>query len=316
MSRRTARSAALSVLTIGVSCGGDTDQTTAGGGSTVVADLAPGVAARVGEQDIEAALVQRVAAAQKIDAVQARERLVKDALYAEHARSELAAGGRVAVAERAALARVLLERLERDARAEGAPTEQELAEIAKVRWLEFDRPPSARTSHVVVLVQPKTDKAAARRLADRIAQEVRGITDATKFRERAEAVPKGGLRVHAESLPGVTADGRVVSERPLPPGAPSSFDVAFSAAANAIEEVGQQSPVVESIYGFHVILLEERLPEKRIPRESWPKLLGEEALTARARLREQELVERLERSTRIERDRAASALTAEVRVRP
>jgi hypothetical protein len=278
-------------------------------------NLRPGIAARVGEQEIEVALVKRVAGAQGIAPAEARDRLIGDALLAEHGRTELAPSGIVPVAERAALARALLERLSSEERAAGEPSDRELQAIAEARWAELDRPPAARTSHAVVLVQEGTDKRAAKALAERIAEAVRGITDAERFRERAKAVPADGLEVRVESLAPVTADGRVVPQRPTA-GPPARFDAAFAAAANAIGDVGGHSPVTESAFGFHVILLEERLPEQRVAAERRRQLLRDEALAVRMRRREQELVERLLRSTRVTHDRAAGALTAEIRVRP
>ncbi|MCE7889612.1 MAG: peptidylprolyl isomerase, partial [Sorangiineae bacterium PRO1] len=46
-----------------------------------VATLPDGVAARVGDDDISAELVARVAAAQSVSPAEARERLVSDALF-------------------------------------------------------------------------------------------------------------------------------------------------------------------------------------------------------------------------------------------
>lgn len=308
----TRRALSLALL-FACSCGGDT--AVAPPPNELRGDLRPGIAARVADQEIEVALVKRVAGAQSVAPEQARDRLIGDALLAEHARRELAGSGLVAVAERAALARALLERLSGEDRSAGEPSDQELATIAAARWAEIDRPAAARTSHAVVLVQAGTDQRAARALAERIAAAVRGITDGTRFRQLAAAVPADGLKVRVESLGPVTADGRVVPERPTP-GPPARFDLAFAKAANALAEVGEHSPVIESAFGFHVILLEERLPERRLTAEQRRELLRDEAIAMRLRHREQELVERLQRSTRVVHDRAAGALTAEIRVRP
>ncbi len=315
MRARRAHWLALAAV-LSASCGSDSDAPrSAPAEPAKTDDLPPGVAARVADQNIEVDLVRRVAGAQNLSPLAARERLVSSALLAAHAREELAPTGLVQVAERAGLARAMLERIERESLAEGPPSDSEIATVAEARWLDVDRPAAARTSHAVVLVKEGTSPAAARALATRIADAARGITDAEKFRERAKSVPKGELDVRVEQLGPVTADGRVIPDRPTS-GPPARMDARFAAAANAIANVGEQSTVVESSFGFHVILLEERMAEQRLSQERKREVLRDEALAMRMRKREQELLERLRRTTRIEHDRAASALTAEVRVRP
>jgi peptidyl-prolyl cis-trans isomerase C len=283
----------------------------------IVEDLPPGVVARVGDQLIAASSVAHVASAQRISAAEARERLVKDALFAAHGRALLDAQGGMAQVERAALARALIEELDRQSRAAGEPSDAEIARLTEQRWAELDRPPAARTTHAVVLVKAETERDRARALSEKIAAAVREAKDAKVFRERASAVPKGALEVRVEALPPVTSDGRVIAPRkPTPSGAPERFDLTFSAAANALSEVGQQSPVVESAYGFHVILLEEKLPAVRLPLERRRQLLRDEALAGRARAAKDRLELELARATKIEIDPAARVLTAEVRIQP
>jgi hypothetical protein len=278
-------------------------------------ELPAGVAARVGDQQVPTALVQRVASAQKISPQAARERLIQTALLALHAERSL---GPVAVvaAERAALSRAVLERLLAQARAGGEPTDDELGQIIASRWLELDRPPAVKTSHAVVLLGEAADRGLARRIADRIAGAVRGVSDGGEFRRLASAVPSDGARVRVEQLPAVTADGRVVPEQPQDSAVAQRLDPAFARAANAIAEVGAQSGVVESAHGFHVILLEERLAERRVPLEESRSLLRDEAVAMRARSLEAELLSRLSRDKRVEISRSAQALTAEIQVRP
>jgi hypothetical protein len=280
-------------------------------------DLPEGIAARVGNEVIPTELVRRVAAARQLSPAAARELLIQDALFAAHARSELGETGIVAAAERAALSRALLERLRAEAHARGEPSDEEIRRLVAARWHELDRPASARTSHAVVMLDAAADRALGRRVAERIAAAVRGVTDAADFRRIAAAVPSDGARVRVEQLPAVTADGRVVPEdesRRAPPS--SRFDPVFAAAANALGEAGAQSGIVESSHGLHVILVEERLPERRFPLAEIRARLRDEALASRARELEAELSGRLARATRVEVERSAAALTAQIRFGP
>jgi peptidyl-prolyl cis-trans isomerase C len=281
---------------------------------TVLEDLPQGVAAKVGDELISVSAVARVAKVQGISPAEARERLVRDALLSAHGRALLGETGGVTQIERAALARAMIERLEQQVRARGEPTDAEIQRITELRWIEVDRPPAARTTHAVVMVEATTDRRAARELATKIAAAVRGAHDAKEFRARAEKVPRGALKVSVEALPPVTADGRVIAK---PQSGPAQrFDPKFAEAANAIAEVGQQSPVVESSFGLHVILLEEKLAGRSLPLEQRRKVLRDEALAARARVAKDQLELELARGAKIEIDHAAPTLTGEIRIQP
>jgi hypothetical protein len=300
-------------LVLGAGCGSEHEPLAA---SAVAADLSPGIAARVGDETIATELVQRVSQAQRISPTDARELLIQSALWAMHARSQLAAPGALASAERGALSRALLERLQAEARAGGEPTDDEVRRIVAARWLELDRPAAAKTSHAVVLLDQGADRALAKRVAERIATAVRGAKDAAEFRELATAVPTDGARVRVEELPAVTADGRVVPDDASARQPAAQFDPTFAAAANALAAVGDQSGIVESSHGLHVIVLQARHPELRVAPEKRRELVRAEAITERARELESKLVGRLARETPVQVDRAADALTAMVQVRP
>lgn len=311
----SARPAIRSILSIAIAAGCGTGADAPSTVAPVDEQLPPGVAARVGDETISSKLIGRVARAQGVTPKDARSRLVQDALFAALARQELAPGV-VSAAERSGQARAVLELLAREARAAGEPTDAEVARIVAARWLELDRPASARTSHAVVRLGTGVDPNAARALAARIAKATRGAGDAEQFREAASAVPAGDLKVRVEQLPPVTADGRIVPPPDAPPErVPGRLDPRFAAAANAIETVGEQSPVIESEFGFHVIFLEERLPEKRVAPERQRELVRDEVFAARARALKEEVLEAARGRTPIQTERAASALTAEVRVR-
>ena len=279
------------------------------------ATLGEGVAATVGDQTIGTQTVLRIASAQGVELAAAREHAVSDALFAAFAKQHYAGTGRIESIERSALGRSILEELGRAARSQGAPSDQEVAELTAERWFDFDRPVSVRTTHAVVRLANPADKQKARAVAARIAAAVRGLKDPVEFKKRALAVPRDGLEVVAESLQPTTAEGKVHSLDPAERG-PLEYDADFARAAHAIAEPGGQSPVTETKFGFHVILLEERFPELRVPLPERRLKLSDEIMTRRARRAEQELVESLRRSHRVQVERAADDLTANVRIKP
>ncbi|HSU41923.1 MAG TPA: peptidylprolyl isomerase, partial [Polyangiaceae bacterium] len=136
--------------------------------------LPPGVVAVVGGERIAAGTVARIAARGEAP-LEARRRAIEDALFAAAARQNPALAARVRVAERGVLARALLERLRDDAQALGPPTDDEISVLTARRWPELDRPPSAGTSHAVVLVKTPADDAPARALADELAAALKAV---------------------------------------------------------------------------------------------------------------------------------------------
>jgi hypothetical protein len=278
--------------------------------------LPDGVAARVGEDDISSEMVARVAVAQSISKEAARERLIADALFAAEARRLFRGTGYVESAERAGLARAILQVIREEARAAGPVTDAEIDEIVAERWYELDRPELARTTHAVVVVKKETEPEAAKRVANAIAAAVRGVTDRAEFTKLARAVPNQGLEVRVEDLDPVAADGRAQPTRPMPPGAPPlKFDVAFARAAVALSAVGDQSPVVQSAFGFHVILLTEKLPAIRHDRDQLKKLVEHELMDRRAKKLEQALLARLAQAKPVVHERAQNDLMMRVKVR-
>ena len=219
------------------------------------------------------------------------------------------------LARRRALARALLHDLKRQARAAGPPTEEELSDWTARRWLELDRPEAARTVHAVVLVKKPQDKDPARALATVIAEATRGATDREEFLRRARAVPGGELKPVVQPLPAICRDGRgfrleSFSDRPGPTRA---FDKTFAAAANDIARVGEQSGVVESPFGFHVIYLVERIPALQLSRRERLAAIHEDVIADR--------VFRVEKGLRdsrglVEPNRAFDTLTRQLLAKP
>jgi hypothetical protein len=197
----------------------------------------------------------------------------------------------------------------------GPGTDSEVNEVTAERWLEFDRPPSVRTAHAVVLVK-KTDEAApARALAERLAAALRGITVGAEFLERARAFPAPPpLSITAEQLSPVTADGRMWEHGPRPQVV--TLDPDYTRAAHALKHPGDQSPIVKSAFGYHVIFLEELVPEQRVPLEERRALLNDEIVTRRAKKLLEATLTRLRQATPFEVVRAADSLTALVPTAP
>jgi peptidyl-prolyl cis-trans isomerase C len=272
--------------------------------------LPPGVAASVGNDLVEVRTIARIASARGIEPSKARDLAIKDALFAASARADAANAPAIVVAERAALGRALLEVLEAEAMKAGPPNDAELAEVVAERWTELDRPPSVRTTHAVILVKKPEDAAPARELAEKLARELAGITEFAVFAERARAFDAKPFELVAERLSPVAPDGRVWDPNARPGTQfPGGFDLDYARAANAIATVGDQSPVVKTAFGYHVILLEERLPERRVSPEERRATLHDEIVSRRVKKLVESTVARLRSATPVERERTEDSLT-------
>ena len=192
---------------------------------------------------------------------------------------------RLRQAQRSVLARTFLELSYERAKDAGAPTDAEIAKITAERWYEVDRPAAAVTTHVVVQAKGPESQSAAQRLAHRIADAVRGIVEPTEFMAAAKAIPSDGLQVTAESLPPMTADGRglLLDKDGKPVGEGPIFDQVFAQAANALDAVGSQSGLLRTQFGFHVILLQQKIAAYKAPIEDRRRLFESEIYGRRAR---------------------------------
>jgi hypothetical protein len=242
------------------------------------ASLGGDTVARVGDLAVPVSLVAGVAAAQKIDPPRALSALVEDALAAAGAR----AGGldktpEVMRASTAARARLVVLRLRAAAREAGPPTDAEVDEVTAAHWLEVDLPERMRVIHAVV-VDPKKPEltAAATALAADLAAAEASATSPDDFEARAKALPHGQLEIKVERLDPFVADGRVAM-----PGA-SKLELDFVRGAAPLAP-GATSGVVHSKFGWHVIRMIERLPERHIDFEERRRLFQEEVFAGRAR---------------------------------
>lgn len=279
--------------------------------------LPPGVLAVVGDERVTAGTVGRIAAREGVLPLEARRRAIEDALFAASSRKTPALAPRVSVAERGVLARAVLERLRDDAHALGPPTDAEISALTAKRWPELDRPPSVATSHAVVLVKKPADDAPARALAKDLAAALADAKSGDELVKRAQAFPARGLEIHAERLPAVTTDGRLWDPNTQPPKPlTGTFDLDFARAANALTTPGEQSGIVKSAFGYHVIVLDVPYPEQRMPLAERSALLADDVFSERAKRALDALLAPLRAATPVSTERAVDALTASVPVLP
>jgi len=311
MKLRRVATVAAAISTLNVGCGDAGDAATQ---HVTRARLPAGVIAKVGADEIALETVARIAQAQQVAPRVARDLAIHDAAFAAAARGTFAGGWVTRVVERSAYARALLENLKTDAAARGAPSDAEVTELTALRWQDFDRPETVRTTHAVAIATQPAQDAAARVIAQHVYEAVRGVSDPDEFIRLAQAVPHEGVDVRAERLPPVTPDGRVYYPEGAPPDAADQrFDEQFARAAHRLA-VGEISEPTKTVFGYHVILCEARLPEHRVPLAERRATLTDEVLKGRAERAKQELLGRLSSGTPILITRSVDDLTAQVQV--
>jgi hypothetical protein len=268
--------------------------------------LAPGIAARVGQTDVPVSLVEGVARAQHVPPRTALDLLVGDAVAAEHAKKTgLSERSDVRRADRALRARLVLDRIRQQAQAGGPPTEAEIRELTELHWKEIDAPPARVVLHAVVLRPKKGPAEQGPDVARALAAAVAGVTDPALFESRAKGVDGRGLEIRVEKFAFV-ADGRFAD-----PGMEGTLDPGFVAAAFAVPGPPGQSPVTETPFGWHVILVLEDRPARSVPMERRAVLFREEVMARRGVAAQSSLLEDARRHTRVDVEPSAAELTAQ-----
>lgn len=238
------------------------------------------VAARVGAQAIPLQMVASVAESQELSPREAVRRLVDDEIAAAAARAQ----GREKSPPTSwrlvsARARLTTEELARQARSLGPPTDEEVKLLSARHWVEFDRPPSVRVVHAIVLRPKNAVLLPAARTAAAAMHEALAQASTEDFEAKAKATPHDPkLELRVERLPAMTEEGRVAEGAGT-----GQMDPIFAKAASALEPAAPTSAVVETPFGFHVIRLLERVPERRVPIEERRLAFEQETYVMRVR---------------------------------
>jgi hypothetical protein len=294
--------------------------------------LAEGTVARVGRHAITVPLIARVSRAQRVPPTEARERAVRDALLASGAEdAKLDRDLDVQLGARAVLARRLLQDLAAEAE-QGAITDRELAAATEQHWLEVDRPEAFRVVHAVVRLDrsaPDAKREAARAVAEALRAALLPLRDrlseltpptapdngpapsdplADAFVKRASEMPHEGFELVPQPLDPVTADGRTLTPKP------GTFDVDFARAAASLHERGELSPIVQSAFGLHVLMLLERIPEQRLSEPERRAKLRDEIIATRARAAVDRVL--VPARARVTRANDADALLTQIAIAP
>jgi hypothetical protein len=249
------------------------------------AQLEAGAIARVGDGRILAKTVGRIAATQEIEPEAARDVAIRDALFAAAAREDLPPREVEAVESRVH-ARALLREIVISAR-EAPITEDELGQATETYWTHYARPRGYRTIHAVMLAPkdapPETHAAARRRVAqireawEPIVEKLKGgeapeYDDEKMFRWNANAMTEpikdeleeaakaavGEMGLKVQQLPPVTSEGYIIDHDQ----SQSGLDADFAQVASQLEDRGDMSEIVQSISGWHVIVLLEITPSR------------------------------------------------------
>jgi hypothetical protein len=213
----------------------------------------------------------------------------------------------------AARGRRMLRKLLDDADRAGPVTDEELERVMQRRWLDLDRPEGFRVVHAVVRVKAGADDVArgrAEAVARALREAVLPVAEMAKsmvsrdqpdpavgaFKRLAEAVPRDGFEVKVEELPPIAADGRLMT----PEG--GAVEKPFAEGASKLDGRGAFSDIISTSYGFHVLLLLERIPEALVSLEERRLRVREEVLWMRASVARAKLLDRLRPDVLVGRD--------------
>lgn len=273
------------------------------------AALGGAVAARVGGEPIPLSLVASVAQAQHVAPQDALRKIIDDEIAANSARKRgLDQANPTSWNLTAVRGRLVADRLLEEAKKKGSPSDAEVERLSEAHWADVNRPPMVHVMHAIVLLPGKpAEVKQARAIADKMAAAVNDAASPEDFKAKATAVehPKD-IETRVEDLPPFDEDGRVATGGGMVP--------EFAKAAHALKTPGAQTGIVETRFGWHVIRLIERVPERRMALEDRRTAFAEEVLAMRGHDAVTDLFTALRGKTRVEVSPSAEQLMRTVSI--
>jgi hypothetical protein len=237
--------------------------------------LAANIVLKIDGVEVSAEYLAAVQRAQAINVETAQARVVDD-VYAALRVSQSAPQVQM-YARRTVLARALLDAIRHESEQVGDASEEELQVATERYWRDVARPLMQRVTHAVIEVKEQCDNATARRTAEEILRKLPDRVEEVAFRKLVTDTVSSTCPPKVEELEPVAADGRTLGETRYVP--------EFVRAVHELKVVGEHSAVVQTQFGFHVMLLTEVLPERVMQEEERRDWLQPEILKQRANAR-------------------------------